>query len=310
MTDAVEQQPATAAGIVAFAEALRPRLLAEQAATEARRFYSPELHRDFRDAGLYRLLTPRRYGGLELDLPTFFRVVMSLSRGCPSTGWMFALGTAHSLQLASYWPEQAQDELFGPGHFVASASFGYQDASAQRVDGGYRISGTWHFCSGVPHATHHMPLVPVAGGDGARIVAVVPREQFQMLDNWGDLIGLKGSGSHSVVIDDVFVPGHLTITLEEWVAIGVSETRGYALHRNPLYGGAFIGVALGEVNSVQVGAAQGATDACEQLLDRPTNPAGAGDGLGRSGSPWPTPMRRSRSCSAAASCTTSMRARP
>ncbi len=232
MTGLADQALSTPDEMLARADAFRPRLLAEQAATEARGYYSQERHEEFRDAGFYRLLMPRRYGGLELDLPTFYRVVTSISRGCPSTGWMLALGTAHSLQLASYFSERAQDELFAGGHFVASASFGFQDARAERVDGGYRISGTWHFCSGVPHATHHMPLVPL--GDGSeRIVAVVAREQFRMLDNWGDLIGLKGSGSHSVVIEDAFVPEHHAISLDDWLAIGVSSTPGYLLHRQP-----------------------------------------------------------------------------
>jgi len=230
MTDLARHSAPTPAEMLARASAFRPRLIAEQADTEARGFYSRELHEEFREAGFYRLLTPRRYGGLELDLPTFYRVVASIARGCASTGWMLALGTAHSLQLASYFSEQAQDELFAGGHFVASASFGFQDANAQRVDGGYRISGTWHFCSGVPHATHHMPLVPLEGSNG--IVAVVPREQFQMLDNWGDLIGLKGSGSHSVVIEDAFVPDHRTITFEQWLAIGVSDS-GLRAPRQP-----------------------------------------------------------------------------
>jgi 3-hydroxy-9,10-secoandrosta-1,3,5(10)-triene-9,17-dione monooxygenase len=263
--------------LAAAADALRPRLLAEQAATEARGYYSSELHEAFKEAGFYRILIPRRYGGLELDLPTFYRVVTSIARGCPSTGWMLALGSAHALQLASYWGERAQDEIFAAPDFVASASFAFQDARAEPVEGGYRISGTWHFCSGVPYATHHMPLVPLADGSG-NIVAVVPRAQFRMLDNWGDLIGLKGSGSHSVVIEDVVVPAHHTIAMEEWLAIGVTSTAGYELHRNPLYGGSFLAVALGELNSVQVGAAQGAIDEYERLLARPTRKAGAADG--------------------------------
>ena len=282
MTQAAQAEP-TPAEMVARADAFRPRLLAEQAATEARGYYSLELHEEFSAAGFYRLLTPRRYGGLEYDLPTFYRVVTSIARGCASTGWMLALGTAHSLQLASYYSERAQDELFADGPFVASASFGFQDANATRVPGGYRISGTWHFCSGVPHATHHMPLVPLEGTDG--IIAVVAREQFRMLENWGDLIGLKGSGSHSVEIEDAFVPEHHTITLEQWLAIGVPQTPGYALHGNPLYGGSFMAVALGELNSVQVGAAQGAIDEYERLLQRPTRQASAAEGRRRSEDP-------------------------
>ena len=284
MRDLADSPATASAEVVAKADAFRPRLFAEQAATEARGYYSADMHEAFRDAGFYRIFIPRRYGGLELDLPTFYRVITSISRGCPSTGWMLALGTAHALQVASYFPERAQDELFADGHFVASASFAFEDARAVPVDGGYRISGTWHFCSGVPHATHHMPLVPV--GDGTeRIVTIVPREKFTMLDNWGDLIGLKGSGSHSVVIEDVVVPTHHTITLEEWLAIGVSSTPGYRLHGNPLYGGPFMAVALGELNSVQVGAAQGAVDEYERLLERPTRQAAASEGRKRSADP-------------------------
>ena len=66
-------------------------------------------------------------------MPTFYRVMMSIARGCPSTGWMACLGSGHALQVASYWPEEAQAELFGDGHFVASASFAAQDAIARPV---------------------------------------------------------------------------------------------------------------------------------------------------------------------------------
>jgi len=270
--------------LVASAEALRATLLAEQAATEARGYYSQEVHEAFRRAGFYRMLVPARYGGLEVDLATYYRVIAAIARGCPSSGWMLALGSAHALQLASYWPPQAHEEALAPGDFIASASFGFENANAEPVEGGYRIRGTWHFCSGVPYATHHMPLVPV-GDSGARIVALVPRDDFRMLDNWGDLIGLKGSGSHSVVIDDAFVPAHRTISFDEWLSIGVDSTPGYRTYGNPLYGGSFLAVAIGELNSVQVGAAQGAIDEYERLLGRPTRAAGAPAGRRRSDDP-------------------------
>ncbi|HEX4034698.1 MAG TPA: acyl-CoA dehydrogenase family protein [Solirubrobacteraceae bacterium] len=259
----------TGADLVEAAVALRPQLLEEQAETEARGYYSDGLHRAFTRAGFYRMLVPSRYGGLEVDLPTYYRVVVEISRGCPSSGWMLALGSAHALQAASYWPARAQDELFGVEQFIACASFGFEDATATPVDGGYRVAGTWHFCSGVPYATHHMGLVPVSGSEEPLVVAI-PREHFRMLENWGDLIGLKGSGSHSVTVDGAFVPSHHAITLGEWLAIGVSSTPGYELHGNPLYGGSFMAVALGELNSVQVGNAQGAIDEYVRLMRRPT----------------------------------------
>jgi 3-hydroxy-9,10-secoandrosta-1,3,5(10)-triene-9,17-dione monooxygenase len=260
---------AIAQSLIAAADAMRPHLLAEQAATEQRSCYSPETHAMFDEAGFYRMFVPRRYGGLEVDYPTFYQVVMSIARGCPSTGWMMTLSIAHSLQLASYWPEQAQDELLNGRTFLAPASFSFENATAVPVDGGYQVSGTWHFCSGVPYSTHHMGLVPVEGSSDS-LVVIVPRESYRVLDNWGDLIGLKGSGSNSVVVDGAFVPSHHAIKVEEWMSIGVSTTRGYELHGNPLYGGSFMAIALGELTSIQVGNAQAAVDEYEYLLTRPT----------------------------------------
>ena len=105
--------------IVARATAMRPRLLELQAETEERTFYSEEIHEAFKEAGFYRILQPRRFGGYEFDMPTYFRVIMEITRGCPSTGWCLCLGGAHVLQVPSMYSEQAQDDYFYPdGHFV------------------------------------------------------------------------------------------------------------------------------------------------------------------------------------------------
>jgi 3-hydroxy-9,10-secoandrosta-1,3,5(10)-triene-9,17-dione monooxygenase len=273
------------ADLVATADALRPRLLEEQAATEQRAKYSEELHETFRDAGFYRLLVPRRYGGLEVDVPTFYRTMMSISRGCPSTGWMLTLGSGHALQIGSYFGEEAQAEIFGDGHFVSPASFAFQDALAQPVPGGYRVHGTWHFCSGAPYATHHVGLAPTPD-EGRVLVFVVPRKDFTVLDNWGDLIGLKGSGSHSVLVEDALIPAQHAIPMEEFLAFGVKSTPGYELHHNPLYGGAFVAFAMGELNSVQVGNAQAAVDEFERIITaRRTFIPSVGEGRSRSENP-------------------------
>jgi 3-hydroxy-9,10-secoandrosta-1,3,5(10)-triene-9,17-dione monooxygenase len=255
--------------LVARADALRPRLLEEQAATEERGFYSAEMHEAFKEAGFYRLHIPRRYGGLEQSIATFYKVIMSVSRGCASTGWMLSLGAGHAQQAAAFYPEEAQDTFFGSdGHFVASASFAYDTALATPADGGYLVHGTWHFCSGVPHATHHMGLVPTKEGNlgvDDLLVVMFDHTQFRRLDNWGDLIGLKGSGSHSVVVEETFVPSTRAVRYPE-MEDGASPSVGYELHGNPLYGGRFGGFAVGRLTSVQVGNAQAAVDEYERLL--------------------------------------------
>ena len=88
----------TPAEVIRRAEALRPRLLDDQAATEERTFYSEEMHQAFSDAGFYRILQPRMFGGYEFDVPTFYRVIIEVSRGCPSSGWCLSLNAAHALQ--------------------------------------------------------------------------------------------------------------------------------------------------------------------------------------------------------------------
>src|SRR5947209_18907182 len=95
--------------------ALRPLLREQSADTEQRTYPSEEIHQACLDAGFYRCYIPRRYGGYEFGAPTFMRVVQELSRGDVSTGWGIALAAAHALQIASWWPEHAQEEILGHG---------------------------------------------------------------------------------------------------------------------------------------------------------------------------------------------------
>ena len=107
--------------MLARARALQPRLREEQDATERRGTYSPSLHEEFRKAGFYRCLQPRRFGGYEFHLKTFFALAVELARGDPSAAWCLILGAGHALTLGSYFDEQAQAESFGPdGEFRAT----------------------------------------------------------------------------------------------------------------------------------------------------------------------------------------------
>ena len=100
--------------IVARAAAMRPELLERQAETEERTFYAQETHEAFAEAGFYRILQPRRFGGYEFDLETYFRVIIEIARGCPSTGWCLCLGGAHVLQVASMFDEAGPGRLLRP----------------------------------------------------------------------------------------------------------------------------------------------------------------------------------------------------
>lgn len=136
--------------LIARAAALKPLLRAQQAENDERGAYSPELHQAFVKAGLYRTVQPRMFGGYEFDIPTFYRAMLEIAHGHPSAGWCLTLCASHPFLIASHWSERAQRELFGPdGHFAAPHRVPPM-GKLTPVEGGYRLTGKWDFCSGIP----------------------------------------------------------------------------------------------------------------------------------------------------------------
>jgi 3-hydroxy-9,10-secoandrosta-1,3,5(10)-triene-9,17-dione monooxygenase len=260
----------TPAEIIARAEAIAPTLVARQAETEQRTYYAQDTHEAFAEAGFYRILVPRRYGGYEFGIDTFLRVSTALARGCPSTAWMFCLGATHALPVASLFDERAQAELFGAGDFICPATIVPSGTARRMPDGDWEIDGTWKYCSGSPYATHFLGHVMTDGDDGqppAPMLFVAPRSAFRRLDDWGGQLGLKGSGSHSVVIDNARIPARFTLPGTHMSEVDTTHgTPGSRLHGNPEYGGGPLSFMLLEVASLAVGMAQGALDAYEELM--------------------------------------------
>ncbi len=263
----------TPAAMIARAEALRPLLLEQQDEAEVRGYYSEQIHQEFLQAGFSRILQPRRFGGYEFDVPTFFKVMVEISRGDPGTGWCLCLGSGHVLPLASHYSEQAQKEIFGPDGDFRAPHRATPNGTATPVSDGYLVNGVWDYCSGIPYATHFMgtALVTPEGQEpppGKMIVVVVPQGSYTMLDDWGDgtTLGLQASGSHSVVLKDVFVPSHYTAPFDWLSAEPLTDTPGLRLHGNPMYLGRVAGFYQGELVSVQVGAAKAALDEYECIM--------------------------------------------
>ena len=250
--------------IVDRAIALRPRLVEEAAETERRRFYSEEIHRAFDDAGFYASLIPRRYGGLELDAATWLRVITELAHGDIAAAWCLTLASGHALQVGSFFEERAQDEIFGNGDFRA-ASVAAPTGNAVRVEGGWEVTGAWPYSSGVPYSTHYLGQTLFRSDDPAEpprmLLFVAERSQWEMLDDWGDLLGLKGSGSHTVRLERGFVPEHWALPGAQLVEMDVSGgTPGSRLHGNPMYAGRCLSYFQLELTALMIGAARGALD--------------------------------------------------
>src|SRR3978361_1883022 len=112
-----------------------------------------ETSRDFVEAGFYRILQPRRFGGYEFDLPTFTRVAIALARGCTSSAWAYTLTAGHGHLFAALFGEQCQIDVSGADG-VGRTPRRSRPAHADPSDGRHRVSGTFDYVSGCDSATH------------------------------------------------------------------------------------------------------------------------------------------------------------
>jgi len=168
-----------------------------------------ELVELLRGSGLLRAGAPAEVGGLELPPQVGLRAAEELARGDASTGWCVAIGITSTL-LVAYLPPSSRDQLFGDGRGLAAGVWAPR-GKGQSVDGGVVVSGRWAFCSGICHAD-----VLFAGCmiDEASVPSVValPTKDLQLLDNWHTL-GLRGTGSHDSVANEVFVPADRVVSI-------------------------------------------------------------------------------------------------
>ena len=149
------------------------------------------------------MLIPRMFGGLEVGVETFAKVMIEIARGCPSTGWGLCLASGHALQVGSFFSEQAQADVFGyDGDFRCAAAFAPRDVLT-RTEDGWAVEGTFPYASGAPFSTHLLAQSPLP--DGVALF-VVPRSEWTIVDDWGDTLGLRGSGSNSVNLDGARIP--------------------------------------------------------------------------------------------------------
>ena len=252
--------------------AMRQMLRDQQDEADERGCYAPDVHDAFVQAGFYRVTQPRLFGGYEFALGTAYRLIVEIARGHPASGWCLSLGGSHAYVIGSHWTERAQRELFGrDGHFIAPhrpAAMGV----LKPVEGGYILNGQWNYCSGIPYATHLLCGATIEGTTQGR-QAVVPRRDFEIVDDWGgDLtLGLRGSGSNSARVREAFVPEHMVVKLD-WLGArpdGMEDgTPGTRLHGNPMYLGRMMGPYHCSLVSVVVGAAWAALDEFETLMLR------------------------------------------
>ncbi|MET7653732.1 acyl-CoA dehydrogenase family protein, partial [Streptomyces sp. NPDC005486] len=252
--------------LLEVATRLRPVLRAAQAEHEALGGYSEAIHKQLLDAGFYRMLHPKRYGGLELPLEDFLRVAVEISRGDPGVGWSFVLGAGHAWHVASFFPEQAQEELFG-GDLIAPGRT-IPRGRAVRTAHGYRLTGTWDYCSGSMWSTHAMLVAHTFTERDEPLglrAYIVPRSDYEILDDWSGVLGMRASSSNSLQVTDALVPEHLSVVYDfKDHTLGDTGTIGYRLHHNPMYLGRTLAFFNCELVATQIGAAWAAFDAFDR----------------------------------------------
>lgn len=249
------------------AVAMRAVLRERQDKTEAHGSILPETNDEFIRAGFYRIVQPRRFGGYEFDVETFFKVMIEVARGCPSSGWVLSLTAGHPLMLAVYSDEAQFDAYGSDGEFRAPAVG--SPVKAVPVDGGYRVTGGWDYASGCDTATHLLGGAERIEPDGRHVHMhlLVERDQFTILNNW-QMVGMQGTGSRRAVVENVFIPAHRAVDWTIWMDPPVRDMKSRLL-RNPYYHGRKPTFFIGEAVAVAVGIARGALDLYEQILAKP-----------------------------------------
>ncbi|MDH2355998.1 acyl-CoA dehydrogenase family protein [Bradyrhizobium sp. SSUT112] len=223
------------AAMVAKARALVPRLRDRAARTEELRHLPPETELDLHEAGLFRMLQPRRIGGAELDYVALIDCADLLGQADASVAWNLANLASHHWMLGMFEPT-AQDLVWGrdPDALIAS-SFIFPAGRATRVEGGYRLHGSWPFSSGVASCAWNMLASVVYSDDEADGIEyrifLLPKDDYKVLDTW-NVAGLRGTGSCDVEVRDAFVPGYMTVAVGD---LDGGPTPGSKLNPNPLY---------------------------------------------------------------------------
>lgn len=258
----------TSKELVARADSMRATLRERQTLCEQSGRLPPETNDDFVKAGFYRTLQPRCFGGYEFDLPTFVKVIMAISRGCTESGWVLALVSGHPVLLAGF-PEKAQREAYGTAGEFRGPGVAMAGGSAAPVEGGYQVKGTWDYSSGCDIGTHYLGMAVLHSADSSVPPSLgwvlFDRDQFKVVDNW-NVIGMQGTGSRRVVVEEVFVPEHRVMLWTDAQGRMVTEFPGLTVHANPLYHGRKVPVLISEVTAVAVGAARGALDIYDETL--------------------------------------------
>jgi len=216
-------------------EVLLPRLRDRAVRTEELRRLPPETERDLHEAGLFRIVQPKRVGGAELDYVALVDCAAILGRADASVAWNLANLASHHWMLGMF-DKRAQDLVWDKdANALIASSFIFPAGRARKVEGGYRLRGSWPFSSGVASSEWNMLASVVSSEDEADGIEyrifLVHKNDFRILDTW-NAAGLRGTGSNDVEVRDAFVAEGLSVAVSD---LAGGPTPGSAVNPNALY---------------------------------------------------------------------------
>jgi 3-hydroxy-9,10-secoandrosta-1,3,5(10)-triene-9,17-dione monooxygenase len=221
--------------MIARAQALIPQLRERASRTETLRRLPPETERDLHDAGLFRIVQPKRVGGAELDYVALVDCADALGKADASVAWNFANLSSHHWMLGMF-DRRAQDRVWDKdANVLIASSFIFPAGRARKVDGGYVLRGSWPFSSGVESCEWNMLASVVSSDDEADGIEyrifLLPKGDYKIIDTW-NATGLQGTGSNDVEVSDAFVAEPMTVAVAD---LAGGPTPGGAANPNALY---------------------------------------------------------------------------
>lgn len=222
--------------LVARATALQPLLREHAAKIEADRRVPEEVVDRLAEAGMFKLSTPKRYGGYESGMRAMLDVSAALAEGDASSSWVVTLVNVCNY-MTGLFKVQAQDDVFGPDPEARVTGVLTPTSTSVKVDGGWRVTGRWYYNSGSWHSSWAVLGVPVTDAAGEVVdqgLVLIPRTDLEIEDSWF-VAGMRGTASNCLIAEDVFVPEHRLLSVP--AAIGgefATERKDEALYRSAL----------------------------------------------------------------------------
>jgi 3-hydroxy-9,10-secoandrosta-1,3,5(10)-triene-9,17-dione monooxygenase len=242
------------AEMIRRAQALGPTLKQRRPQALHNRRLSDATITDLVAGGFFKILQPKRLGGLELPYGSQVAISAALAEYCGASSWLCTVVATHHWMLGKFEPA-AQDDVWGKNpDIIACSAFGFSDANVTPVDGGYKVSGRWIYASGSHAAQWAIISIPVEAANGHdRMFALVPRADFEVLDNWRS-VALRASGSNDIVVKDAFIPTYRTMprdVIDRVNSPGTAVNTGttYSLPTFGVFNLTPIGTALGLARS-------------------------------------------------------------